>query len=121
MRKNIAVNTSTKKTAALSTTKSSAAPRKSGGSTQPLELVAARLEIQSDSESSLNAVKTIAAVCLGLMDQTMSGDCLYFALSSAHQMAVEAGVPPEEAERAIKAIGEAWKARRHRNPISGMF
>lgn len=120
MRKNIAVNT-LPTTAVVSTKKSLSDPRKTGGSTQPLDRAVAALLTRTESESSRNVVKTIAAVCLGLMDQTMSGDCIYLALTNAHRMAVEAGVPSQEAEAIVKALSKVWQARRNRNPISGMF
>ena len=85
-----AVNTLQPTIVVESTEKSLSDPKKTGGSTQPLELVAAHLETLTDSESSRNnVVKTIAALCLGLMDQTMSGDSIYLALMNAHRMAVE--------------------------------
>lgn len=70
---------------------------------------------------SSETVKVITAMCLALMDQTMSSDCMWMAMRSAEDMAIQAGVPKAVAEDIVRQVGQAWLARRSRNPLSGMF
>lgn len=70
---------------------------------------------------SSETVKVITAMCLALMDQTLSGDSMWLAMRSAEDMAIKAGVPQDVAEDIVRQVGQAWLARRHRNPLSGMF
>lgn len=71
--------------------------------------------------ASLETVKVITAMCLALMDQTMSPDCMWLALRNAEDMAVAAGVSQEKAEDIVRQIGLAWLSRRGRNPMSSLF
>lgn len=108
-------------TNAESTTESRPVAR-TGTSLQPLEQDVARHSTLIGSEYCVNdAVKVITAMCLALMDQTLSSDSMWFAARQAEDMAIKAGVPPVEAERIVKEVGQAWLARRRRNPLSGMF
>jgi len=119
MRKNIAVNILHLTIVAESTTKSSPMET-TGTSLQPSgQDVALRL-IPTVSVSS-ETVKVITAMCLALMDQTLSSDCMWMAMRSAEDMAIKAGVPKEQAEEIVRQVGRAWLARRHRNPLSSMF
>lgn len=70
---------------------------------------------------SSETVKVITAMCLALMDNTLSSDSMWFAMRQAEDMSIQAGVPKEVAEDIVRQVGRAWLARRGRNPMSGMF
>ena len=94
--------------------------RPSGISPRPSERGVAHHSTPTVSVSS-ETVKVITAMCLALMDQTLSSDSMWFAMRQAEDMAVKAGVPQEQAEEIVKQVGRAWMSRRNRNPLSGMF
>jgi pantoate kinase len=121
MRKNIAVNTLLPITNAESSTRS--LPKTMDGNTlQPLEQAVARLSTLTDSVSCENAnVKVMAAVCLSMMQQTLSPDSMWLAMRQAQRMAEEVGVSPAEAERVIQEITLVWELQRRRNPLSCLF
>jgi hypothetical protein len=76
--------------------------------------------IPTGSESS-ESVIVITAMCLALMDQTLSPDAMALAMYSAQDMAEKNGVSPARYEAIINRIGQTWLSRRGRNPLSGMF
>lgn len=119
MKKNIAVNILHLTIVAESTTVSSRTAT-DGTCLQPSEQAVARPSTPCVSVSS-ETVKVITAMCLALMDQTLSSDSMWLALRQAEDMSIKAGVPKEQAEEIVRQVGRAWLARRRRNPLSGMF
>jgi hypothetical protein len=105
---------------APSTTESLPCRKSSGTSLQRSERVAVHQEMPCVSVSP-ETVKVITAMCLSLMDQTLSSDCMWMAMRSAEDMAIGAGVPQATAHEIVRQVGQAWLLRRSRNPLSGMF
>lgn len=87
---------------------------------QRSEQAVARPSTPTVSVSS-ETVKVITAMCLALMDQTLSSDSMWLAMRQAEDMAIQSGVPKEQAEEIVKQVGRAWLARRNLNPLSSMF
>ena len=119
MRKRNAVNTLHLTIVAESTTVFSQTVT-DGTCLRPSEQAVAHPSTPTVSVSS-ETVKVITAMCLALMDQTLSSDSMWFALRQAEDMSVKAGVPQEQAKEIVKQVGRAWLARRNRNPLSGLF
>lgn len=119
MRKRNAVNTLHLTIVAVSSTGSSLMAT-DGTCPQPSEQGVVPHSTPTVNVSS-ETVKVITAMCLALMDQTMSSDSMYLAMRSAEDMAVKAGVPEDVAEDVVRQVGKAWLSRRNRNPMASMF
>lgn len=63
----------------------------------------------------------VAALLTALSKEILSGDLLYLAFSNAMQIAIENGVPEDEAEELLKRLAAVFEAGRKGNPMSSMF
>lgn len=103
-------------------TKLQVVPKQSGSGVQPLEPDAVLPATPTDNAfSETDSEKVLAAVVLGLLSNTYSGDVIWMSLTSAADMAVKAGVKQSEAERLITLIHARWYAGRKRNPLHELF
>jgi hypothetical protein len=96
-------------------------PQKPGSKLQPsVAVVANHCSTRSANESfgiepTEDTVKSLAAILLGLLDMTYSGDKVALASYAARKMAIDFGVDPDEFERVRAAIVEKWLERGKRN------
>lgn len=102
--------------------KKSLAVQWQNGNLNPLSAqVVALHSIQIDGILLEQTVKSLTALLISFLRETLSSDKVYFAIVHAKRLSLENGVSEEEFNRVAKIVFNDWNKNKDLNPLSGMF
>ncbi len=109
------------KTSVPSTTRSSPAPKVSGGLLPPSEPGAALPSTPCAPKCSEETLVCLLAICTGMMSEMLSPDSMFLATMRACEEAKAMGASQEEFERVQAVVLKHWERRRAGHPLRDMF